>query len=139
MSDIALFSNVLSVVVLENLSSFDRTSSHEISTSIWRKYLFPCCILRFRTFSDIESFRGFSPAHSTKCVAFWKAAMSLPIFGKNKHRTEFLNARYIRHALKSNLSIYEIIQILGVPIFDKTPIRELLTEFQSNKNSTETQ
>ena len=51
------------------------------------------------------------------------------------------NAIYLmdKHALKSNLSIYEIMQILGVSAFDKTPIRELLTQFQPNKNTTESQ
>jgi hypothetical protein len=35
---------------------------------------------------------------------------------------------YIKQMVKSPLSIYEIIQILGTSLFDKTPIRELLTE-----------
>lgn len=34
----------------------------------------------------------------------------------------------------SSLSIYEIIQILGVSAFDKTPIKELLTETQFNQD-----
>ena len=33
---------------------------------------------------------------------------------------------YVKKVLKSNYSIYEIMQILSVSAFDKTPIRELL-------------
>jgi hypothetical protein len=40
----------------------------------------------------------------------------------------YLLVAYIKHALKSDYSVYEILQILGVSVFDKTPIRELLTE-----------
>jgi hypothetical protein len=40
----------------------------------------------------------------------------------------------VKHALKSKLSIYEIMQILSISVFDKTSIRELLTEFQTNQN-----
>ena len=36
--------------------------------------------------------------------------------------------------LRSTLSIFEIMQILGISAFDKTPIIELLTEFQVNSN-----
>ncbi|SHG14456.1 hypothetical protein SAMN05444483_105121 [Salegentibacter echinorum] len=39
--------------------------------------------------------------------------------------------------MKSNLSIYEIIQILGISVFDKTPIIEILTEYQKNQNDKE--
>jgi hypothetical protein len=46
----------------------------------------------------------------------------------------YLIMAYIKHALKSQLSIYEIMQILGISAFDKTPIRELLTEFQVNQD-----
>ena len=45
----------------------------------------------------------------------------------------YLIVAYVKHQLKSSLSIYEIIQILGVSGFDKTPIKELLTENQSNQ------
>ncbi|MDR2840980.1 MAG: IS4 family transposase [Paludibacter sp.] len=44
---------------------------------------------------------------------------------------------YIKQMVKSQLSIHEIMQILGTSLFDKTPIRELLTEntdFQVMKN-----
>ncbi len=46
----------------------------------------------------------------------------------------YLIAAYVKHSLKSTLSIYEMMQILGILAFDKTPIRELLTEFQVNSN-----
>ncbi len=46
----------------------------------------------------------------------------------------YLIVAYIKHSLKSNFSVYEIIQILGISAFDKTSIRELLTEFQVNQN-----
>lgn len=46
----------------------------------------------------------------------------------------YLIAAKIKHALKSELSIYEILQILSISVFDKTSIRELLTEFQTNQN-----
>jgi len=42
--------------------------------------------------------------------------------------------------LKSDFSIYEIMQILKISALDKTPIRELLTEntkFQFNQNDKE--
>jgi len=40
----------------------------------------------------------------------------------------------IKHSLKSSLSVYEIMQILGVSAFDKTPINELLLKIQVNQN-----
>jgi IS4 transposase len=46
----------------------------------------------------------------------------------------YLIVAYIKHELRSELSIYEIMQILGISSFDKTPIRELLTESISNQN-----
>jgi hypothetical protein len=46
----------------------------------------------------------------------------------------YLIVAYIKYSLKSTLSIYEIMQILGISAFDKTPIKELLTEFQINQN-----
>ena len=46
----------------------------------------------------------------------------------------YLIVAYVKHALESDLSIYEIMQILGISAFDKTPLRELLTEFQVNQN-----
>ncbi len=49
----------------------------------------------------------------------------------------YLIVALIKHALKSKLTIYEIMQILGVSVFDKTPITELLTEFQVNQNVNE--
>lgn len=46
----------------------------------------------------------------------------------------YLIVAYVKHSLKSTLSIYEIMQILGISAFDKTPIKELLTEFQVNSD-----
>ncbi|MDP4108277.1 MAG: IS4 family transposase [Bacillota bacterium] len=46
----------------------------------------------------------------------------------------YLIVAKVKHALKSNLSIYEILQILSISAFDKTSIRELLTDFQTNQN-----
>jgi len=46
----------------------------------------------------------------------------------------YLTVAYVKHQFRSSLSIYEIIQILGVSAFDKTPLKELLTETQSNQN-----
>jgi hypothetical protein len=49
----------------------------------------------------------------------------------------YLIVAYIKHSLKSSLSVYEIMQILGVSAFDKTQIQELLTEIQVNQNFNE--
>lgn len=50
----------------------------------------------------------------------------------------YLIIAYIKGSLETNLSIYEIMQVLGVPAFDKTPIRELLLEqHQFNQNVNE--
>lgn len=46
----------------------------------------------------------------------------------------YLIIAYIKHSIKSTLSIYEIMQILGVSALDKTPIKELLTESEVNQN-----
>ena len=46
----------------------------------------------------------------------------------------YLIVAKVKHALKSNLSIYEIMQILSISVFDKTSLRELLTEFQIKQN-----
>ena len=46
----------------------------------------------------------------------------------------YLIVAYVKYQLQSSLSIYEIIQILGISAFDKTPLRELLTEDQFNQN-----
>lgn len=46
----------------------------------------------------------------------------------------YLIVAYVKHSLKSTLSIYEIMQILGISAFDKTPVKELLTEFQVNSD-----
>ncbi|MEO6685044.1 MAG: IS4 family transposase [Dyadobacter sp.] len=49
----------------------------------------------------------------------------------------YLIVAYLKHTLKSNLSIYEIMQILSISAFDKTPLKELLTECQINQNVNE--
>ena len=47
----------------------------------------------------------------------------------------YLIIAYVKVSLKSDLSIYEILQILGISVFDKTPICELLTQqHQFNQN-----
>ena len=51
----------------------------------------------------------------------------------------YLIVAYMKHALKSDYSIYEIMQILSVSAFDKTPIRDLLTMSQVNQNVKELQ
>lgn len=46
----------------------------------------------------------------------------------------YLIVAYVKFNLQSTLSIYEIMQILGISSFDKTSITELLTEIQVNQN-----
>lgn len=46
----------------------------------------------------------------------------------------YLIIAYVKIQLQSTLSIYEIAQILGISAFDKTPVKELLTELQVNQN-----
>ena len=46
----------------------------------------------------------------------------------------YLIVAYIKAQLKTELSIYEVMQILSISAFDKTHIAELLTEIQSNQN-----
>jgi hypothetical protein len=46
----------------------------------------------------------------------------------------YLIVAYVKYTLKSNLSIYETMQVLGISAFDKTPVKELLTEIQVNQN-----
>jgi len=49
----------------------------------------------------------------------------------------YLIVAYIKNQLHSQLSIYEVMQILSISAFDKTPIAELLTEIQPNQNVNE--
>jgi IS4 transposase len=51
----------------------------------------------------------------------------------------YLIVAYMKHILKSNYSIYEILQILSVFVFDKSHIRDLLTMTQVNQNVKELQ
>ena len=46
----------------------------------------------------------------------------------------YLIVAYVKFKLQSTLSIYEIMQILGISSFDKTNVAELLTEIQVNQN-----
>jgi hypothetical protein len=46
----------------------------------------------------------------------------------------YLIVAYAKHSMKSDLSIYEIMQILGISAFDKSPLTELLTQVQANQN-----
>ena len=46
----------------------------------------------------------------------------------------YLIVAYVKYQIRSSLSIYGIIQILGVSTFDKTSLRELLTENQFIQN-----
>ena len=41
---------------------------------------------------------------------------------------------HVKYTLKSTLSVYEMMQILGISVFDKMPVKELLTEMQINQN-----
>lgn len=49
----------------------------------------------------------------------------------------YLIIAYIKASLKSPLSTYEIMQILSISAFDKTPITQLLTEQIANQNVNE--
>lgn len=46
----------------------------------------------------------------------------------------YLIVAYAKYALKSKLSVYEVLQILSISAFDKTPVKELLTNNQVNQN-----
>jgi len=46
----------------------------------------------------------------------------------------YLIVAHVKYSLKSTLSIYEILQILGISAFDKTLVKELLTDFQNSQN-----
>ncbi len=51
----------------------------------------------------------------------------------------YLIIAYVKKSLKSDLSIYNILQILSIAAFDKTPINQLLNNFQKNQNVNEQQ
>jgi hypothetical protein len=51
----------------------------------------------------------------------------------------YLIVAYLKHIIKSELSIYEILQILSVSVFDKSPIRDLITNSKNNDNLKEPQ
>lgn len=47
----------------------------------------------------------------------------------------YLIVAYVKHELNCDYSVYELMQILGISAFDKTPLRELLCEMcQFNQN-----
>ena len=51
----------------------------------------------------------------------------------------YLIVAYVKKSIKSDLSIYQILQILSISVFDKTPINQLLNDFQNNQNVNEQQ
>lgn len=51
----------------------------------------------------------------------------------------YLIVAYVKKSVKSELSIYQIMQILSISTFDKTPISQLLNDFQNNQNVNEQQ
>ncbi len=51
----------------------------------------------------------------------------------------YLIVAYVKKSIKSDLSIYQILQILSISAFDKTPINQLLNDFQNNQNVNEQQ
>lgn len=51
----------------------------------------------------------------------------------------YLIVAYVKKSVKSELSVYQIMQILSISAFDKTPISQLLNDFQNNQNVNEHQ
>ncbi|MDR7209320.1 IS4 family transposase [Flavobacterium piscis] len=51
----------------------------------------------------------------------------------------YLIVAYVKKSVKSELSIYQVMRILGVSAFDKTPISQLLNDFQNDQNVNEQQ
>lgn len=51
----------------------------------------------------------------------------------------YLIVAYVKKSVKSELAIYQIMQILSVSAFDKTPVSELLGNFQNDQNVNEQQ
>ena len=51
----------------------------------------------------------------------------------------YLIVAYVKKSVKSEVSIYQIMQILSISAFDKTPISQLLNDFQNNQNINEQQ
>src|SRR5664279_33900 len=46
----------------------------------------------------------------------------------------YLVVAYLKYQLRSTYSVYKIMQILGISVFTKTPINELLTKTQIKQN-----
>ena len=51
----------------------------------------------------------------------------------------YLIVAYVKKSVKSELAIYQIMQILSISAFDKTPVSELLGNFQNDQNVNEQQ
>ena len=49
----------------------------------------------------------------------------------------YLIVARVKREINSNLSIYQIVQILEISVFDKTLLNEILTEYQANQNDKE--
>ena len=49
----------------------------------------------------------------------------------------YLIAAYLKHQIRSSYSVYEMMQILGISVFSKTPVNELFTKQQINQNTKE--
>ena len=48
--------------------------------------------------------------------------------------SSYLIVAYLKHQLRSKYSVYEMMQILGISAFAKTPLNELFTKQQINQN-----
>jgi hypothetical protein len=46
----------------------------------------------------------------------------------------YLIVAYLKHQLRCSYTVYEMIQILGISVFSKTPINELFTNIKNNQN-----
>jgi hypothetical protein len=51
----------------------------------------------------------------------------------------YLIVAYVKKSIKSDLSIYQILQILSISVFVDKPINQLLNDFQNNQNVNEQQ
>lgn len=49
----------------------------------------------------------------------------------------YLIVAYLKHQIRSPYTVYELMQILGISAFDKTPINELVTKRKINQNITD--
>ena len=51
----------------------------------------------------------------------------------------YLIVAYMKKSIKSDLSIYQILQISSISAFDKASLNQLLNDFQNNQNINEQQ